>query len=259
MSRLVVRPPVGHASHDGVFYGMHSMPDKCHRRPRGLVWLLLVGLSGLGSAGCQSLPWTWENPLRRTPAPLTSETSLAARIARVQEETKGLQYLSEAEQMQVSTRLAQTLSKEPHPAVRREIAKSLGAFRTPAALEGLRGGLQDADREVRIAACESLAQWDSPQAWQMLEAALHSDTDVDVRLAATRCLGRSQDASARESLARALDDADPAVQYLAMQSLQQSTGRKVGNDVKEWKRIAREFTPRGESSPAMTEGAAAWR
>ncbi len=164
--------------------------------PSGLVRLLLVGLGGLACIGCQTPQWSWENPFqRRTSTALTSDTSLAARIAGVQEESKGIRYLSEAEQMQVSTRLAQTFSKEPHPAVRREIAKSLGSFHTPAALEGLQLGLRDADREVRIAACESLALWDTPESWRLLEEALHSDTDVDVRLAATRCLGRSQDAS----------------------------------------------------------------
>ena len=167
----------------------------------GLVWGFSAVLLGLGLIGCATPQFAWRNPFQRRAAlEPSSATTLAARVAQVQSDSEGADYLSEAEQMTVSTRLAGNLAEEPHPIVRREIAKALGEFRTPSSLEGLRLAVRDGDRDVRIAACESLAAWGTPETFRLLAEVLHSDTDVDVRLAATRLLGDSQDPSTVEAL-----------------------------------------------------------
>jgi HEAT repeat protein len=122
----------------------------------------------------------------------------------------------------------------------------------------LRIAVRDGDRDVRIAACEALAASATPQSFALLAEVLRSDTDVDVRLAATRLLGESPEASAVEALGQALDDDDPAVQYLAVPSLRQVTGREEGDDLAEWKRIAQELKSPGQSGEGR-EADSIWR
>ena len=117
----------------------------------------------------------------------------------------------------------------------------------------------DADREVRIAACESLAGMHTAESEQILAAVLHSDTDVDVRLAATRCLGGCQHGNGFGALRNALEDPDPAVQYVAIQSLKESSGQDAGNDLAEWKRIAQQLSPSGATPGAAEGDESAWR
>jgi hypothetical protein len=223
-------------------------------------WRFAILSLALGTVGCTTPQFAWNNPFQRSAgSEATSATTIAARIAKVQSAGEDIEYISEAEQMRLSTQLVQDFAKESHPIVRQEIAKALGRFRTPSALEGLRLAVRDGDRDVRIAACESLAGWGTPETFNLLAEVLHSDTDVDVRLTATRLLGDSQEASTIGALGRALDDPDPAVQYLAVQSLQRNTGQKAGNDLKEWKRIARQLSSSSGPSEGAAEGASVRR
>jgi HEAT repeat protein len=182
-----------------------------------------------------------------------------ARIREAKVAAEQAEDLSQAEQLQVSTRLAKNLAKESHPAVRQAIVEALGSYRTPAAKEGLRFALRDADRDVRIAACGALAQWATPESYGILAETVRTDTDVDVRLAATRLLGGSEDPVAVGALQSALEDSDPAVQYVAMQSLKQSTGQDPGNDLVEWKRIAREVLPSRNAPGQSPAENSSWR
>jgi HEAT repeat protein len=59
-----------------------------------------------------------------------------------------------------------------------------------------------------------------------------------VRLRALKMLGELKDKQAIPVLARALEDADPAVQYRAVASLKQVSGRDLGNDVNAWREWA---------------------
>ena len=70
-------------------------------------------------------------------------------------------------------------------------------------------------------------------------------TCVDVRLAAGRALGQLGGDDAVAALRPALDDPDPALQYRAMQSLREITGKDFGDNVVSW----REYV-RGEGAPA---------
>jgi HEAT repeat protein len=82
-----------------------------------------------------------------------------------------------------------------------------------------------------------------------LSEILASDTDDDVRLAATRALGAFNDPAAIRGLAVALDDTNTAIQYRAMESLKRSTGRNLGNDIVAW----RTFVESVESNGSPTE------
>ena len=70
-----------------------------------------------------------------------------------------------------------------------------------------------------------------------------SDTDVDVRLAATRALGNYQGLRAVEALSFALDDPNPALQIRATESLARATGESIGRDVQAWQRYVKQVVP----------------
>ncbi len=71
----------------------------------------------------------------------------------------------------------------------------------------------------------------------LLSEVVAQEQEVDVRLAAVRGLGKYHDPRAVQALGSALDDRDPAVQYVAMQSLEKATGRDMGEDVRRWKEV----------------------
>lgn len=64
------------------------------------------------------------------------------------------------------------------------------------------------------------------------------DAELDVRLSAIRTLGSLRDKAAIPTLAKALEDPDPAVQYRAVASLKQVSGRDLGDDVNAWREWA---------------------
>ncbi len=228
----------------------------------GQCWSVLTGLIiGLMTTGCTSTGsgWAWKNPFPTGSTAVTSTNTLTARIREAQVAADEAADLSGAEKSQVSGRLVQAYREESHPAARKAIVEALGSYRTPTAMEGLRAALQDADRDVRIAACESLARWAAPESYQLLAQTARSETDVDVRLAATRLLGGIEDPTAVGALRSALEDSDPAVQYVAMQALKQTTGQDLGNDLGEWKRIAREFAPSDGPNGGSPADRALWR
>jgi HEAT repeat protein len=69
----------------------------------------------------------------------------------------------------------------------------------------------------------------------LLAARFDSDASIDVRLKALKELGKLRDESAVPVLARALENADPAVQYRAVASLKEVSGRDLGDDVNLWR------------------------
>ncbi len=97
--------------------------------------------------------------------------------------------------------------------------------------------LRDPDAEVRQHACRAAGQIRTREAMDLLVESLANEQDTDVRLAATRALGEFKDPQVVTALGRLLDDGDPAIQYLAMQSLENATGEDGGMDVRQWKRM----------------------
>jgi HEAT repeat protein len=114
-----------------------------------------------------------------------------------------------------------------------------GAVRLPAplAVPIFEAALQDAEPRLRARACELLGRIADLGPMDVLIRTLGADEDTDVRLAAARSLGHYRDPQAIAALGALLDDRDPAVQYLAMQSLHQVTGGDGGHDVRRWKRL----------------------
>jgi len=140
-----------------------------------------------------------------------------------------------AEAEAVSRQLAAEIRSTEDSLVRAEILKTLARMPTVAAADVLVSGLEDPDSDVRVTACEAWGERGGPEAIRRLSEKVSSDTDIDVRLAAARALGETADPAAVAALGQALEDPNPAMQYRAVDSLRQVTGRDLGSNVNAWR------------------------
>jgi HEAT repeat protein len=142
-------------------------------------------------------------------------------------------------QQQITAELAQRLISETDPLLRERIVVALGPLPAPAATEALRQAVQDRNTSVRLRAVQAWEDRPAAEAVPVLAEVLASDTNTDVRLAATRALGQFRDPAAVRPLSVALEDSDPALQFRAVQSLKKITNRDLGADLAAWRRFAR--------------------
>ena len=168
------------------------------------------------------------------------------RLDSLKEVQKTVEKMSPEEQERIAQSLARSYANKQPQAVQIGITKTFGYINTPTAIKGLEMALQDANPEIRIEAVRSLGRLRSPAALQALVATQNSDTNLDVRLAVTEELGGFKSNQAVLALSQSLKDSDPAMQFLAMQSLSQVTGEDLGNDVRQWQ----QYVSRLPTSPS---------
>jgi HEAT repeat protein len=132
-------------------------------------------------------------------------------------------------------RLTTLMPAEHDPRVRKAILDVAAGFDTPTAVAVCKGALEDPDERVRSKACEVWGRRGGPEAVALLTARYDTDASIDVRLEALKELGKLGDEAAIPTLARALENADPAVQYRAVTSLKKVSGRDLGDDVNLWR------------------------
>lgn len=141
---------------------------------------------------------------------------------------------SEAKQEEIAQQLANGLKVEKDALLRMEVLQAMGAMQCPTALSMLRLGMKDPDADVRVACCQAWRQQGGQEAIDLLAAAATTDSELDVRMAAARCLGELGDKRGVPALGQMLEDRDPAMQHRAVASLQRITGQDLGNDVNAW-------------------------
>lgn len=213
----------------------------------------IVGACLLGSLGCASTSvprpaWLGWRPLQDANSLTRQEMassgleamphSLAGRMRNLEQIAAQADSVSATEASRIASALAMELQAGPEPALQLALVRTLRRLRHPAALPGLTWALEQGDEDTRREACRAIAQLEDPEAIPILARAARSAADVDVRIAATEGLRRFRDPFAVQALGQALDDRDPAVQYTAMQSLEQLTGRDLGLDARQWKQLA---------------------
>jgi HEAT repeat protein len=142
------------------------------------------------------------------------------------------------EQRQITDQLARQMQVEPDPLVRLAVVRAIAEYRTPLAQQVLEAGLADDDKAVRVACCQALGRRAEAISVSKLESTLRSDNDIDVRLAAAEALGNIKSPQAIQALVVALDDRDPALQYVGVQSMKSITGEDYGPDVQAWRQMA---------------------
>ena len=207
------------------------------------VFIVCLALSGCRGVTISD-PMTWRPPERKDPAiyavygPTASE-----KIDQLRRLAEDADSLSPQRQREYSASLVKRFSSESDAALRVEVARTLGAFSTDAAAEGLRLAMNDVDRDVRIAATHGWANRGDDIALRSLAEMLHSESDIDVRLAAARSLEKFRDPRAVTALSIALDDRNPALRRRLFASLREASGRDFGNNVVAWQDYAHGRTP----------------
>jgi HEAT repeat protein len=197
---------------------------------------MLLALCGCGETPFAQYglvdPWSrrsWREDERYGPTYHTKREALRKQRSQVRS-------LPPEEQERKAVELAERLRDEPHPVLRAELVRTLGEIRSDIAAEALRAATQDADADVRVVALETWGRRGGEEARQVLCEVLGSDTDLDVRIAATRELGRFRsDPQAMQAIKLALDENNPALQYRAVESLKNMTGKDYGADLVAWK------------------------
>jgi HEAT repeat protein len=211
---------------------------------RILLWL--CGLAAVTAAGCADLDilpsWVpFQGPVSDQ---LPGVVTPAERITELRKLSEASVSATAEEKQRISQQLVESIRIEKDPLIRVEIIRALGRYPGPAADAILKAALSDADTHVRVAACEAWGKRGDDQAVKLLSEALRSDVDADVRLAAAKALGETKTPEAVAALGEALNDADPAMQYRAVLSLEQVTGKDLGTDVNRWRQYLK-----GEHEP----------
>jgi len=183
----------------------------------------------------------------------TSFHTPAMRIDTVRQFASRADGTNSTEQRRYTDQLARQIQIEPDPLVREAIIHATAEFRTPLALQMLEAGLRDESPLVRIACCQSLGARAETTCVSNLADVLRDDEDQDVRLAATEALGNVRDPTAVAALAIALDDRDPALQFVGVQSMKSITGKDYGGDVAAWRQVAAGKSPPEPPAPSIAE------
>lgn len=158
-----------------------------------------------------------------------------------------------SEQREYVNQLARQIQIEPDPLVREAIIRATSEFHTALSYQIIEAGLKDESSLVRIASCDSLGARAEARSVTGLASILRDDEEKDVRLAAVEALGKIKDPTAVAALAIALDDRDPAMQFVGVQSLKSITGKDYGGDVAVWRQVAAGQTPAEPPAPSIAE------
>ena len=217
------------------------------------ILMLFCGLAVATAAGCADLDMlpSWV-PFQGPPSDkVPGIVPPAERIAELRKLSEKAASASPEEKQRISQQLVASIQKEKDPLIRVEIIRALGRYPGPEAEAILKAALADADAYVRVAACDAWGKIGDAQAVNLLSDTLRSDVDPDVRLAAAKALGQTKNTEAVAALGEALSDADPAMQYRAVLSLEKVTGKDLGANVDRWQRHVKGELP--EPTPSLTE------
>lgn len=204
------------------------------RRPQCLPCLVVLLCAG---AGCASwTPWKQREKAVRDQEKYgyTADT----RIKKLAERSKVVKGGSAESRIEFTQELVRMMLEEHDPRVRCKILETAAEYDTAAASAICAGAMQDPSDMVRLEACDVWSKRGGAEALQLLVARYQTDVELDVRLRALKRMGDLEDKAAIPVLARALEDADPAVQYRAVAALKQVSGRDLGNDVNAWREWA---------------------
>lgn len=206
-----------------------------------------VLLLAASAPGCASwAPWTWKDPAKVAAERERYGATADQRVKELAAAATAAKKAGAAEQEAFAKQLAEKMVVEHDPRVRCSILEAAAGFDTPSSAALCRGGLQDPDERVRMAACSAWVTKGGAEAVQLLANRYRTDSELDVRLRALRALGELGDKEAVPVLAKALEDSDPAVQYRAVAALKKVSGRDLGNDVNRWREWAAD--PEGSSA-----------
>lgn len=179
--------------------------------------------------------------------------TLFARKRRMSESVAAVENAPVEDQQKVADELAEILHRDPVLLLRVHSVQLLGKLNCPSAVQALVDASHDHNSDIRIASIKSWANLPPETAIPNLQEMIGSDTNVDVRLAATRALGGFSGQRAIAAISLALDDRNPALQLRAAESLQAVTGEQFGRDVVAWKKYVQNVAMSQEQNLPSTE------
>ncbi len=214
-------------------------------------WFVLLGLALL--AGCQSMsmPSVWPFSSERDRTTYHTPQMRVDAVGQIAAKSTGV---DSPDQRALTDELARQIQIEPDPLVRTAVVGAIAEFRTPIAPQVLQAGLNDDSPTVRIACCRALGERGESDSISSLSQALKQDKNLDVRLAAAEALGKIDSPASITALVTALDDRDPALQYVGVQSMKALTGKDYGGDVDAWRQLATGHAPPPrQQAPSIAE------
>ena len=235
LSCLGFLPPNRQLARMDVTFGKRLLPLLC-------CWIVV--------AGCGRGTWWWSS----SPDVVVGVVSPTKRIQELRELAENAASKTPVEKQQIAERLAGEMH-DRDALIRAQIVRTLGAFPCPTSDTILRAAVADPDIDVRMAACESWGKRGIPEAASILVGILNADIEHDVRVAAARALAHTHERIAVTALGSALEDHDPAMQYIAVLSLREITGQDLGNNVDTW----RESIASGKLQPVQPNTSVAER
>lgn len=158
------------------------------------------------------------------------------------------------EQEKAAQALAEIYKRDRVLLSRLHAVRLLGKLSCPTAMETLAMAANDHNRDVRLESIRAWQQQPADKAIPQLQRLIGSDTDIDVRLAATRALSDFSGPQAVRAISLALQDSDPALQLRAVEALQQVTGESIGPDVDAWRTYVAQLYPPASSSGSSIAG-----
>ncbi|MEZ6092686.1 MAG: HEAT repeat domain-containing protein [Pirellulaceae bacterium] len=148
---------------------------------------------------------------------------------------------SATEQNEAASKLADIALRNPVLLVRLQAVRKLGELNCPNSQAALRQAYSDPDASVRLAVVEAWRKMSDDVAVPELQKILGSDTNIDVRLAATKALGDFPGSQSVSALRLALTDPDPAIRRRGTQSMARVTGESFGADIRKWQNYANQI------------------
>lgn len=154
--------------------------------------------------------------------------------------------------------LISQLETERSSALRGELIRTLAVFPLPPAQQAIERAASDEAVTVRRVACRALGERKQTSGVPILATAVREDASLDVRLTAAKALGQIPDPTAAQALRPALDDNDPALQNVAMESLAALTGKPYRQSVTAWREYLDGGSPPPVPAPAIAQQLREW-
>jgi HEAT repeats len=162
-------------------------------------------------------------------------------------------------QDQLATEMSERFAKEGNPLLRAAMVKVMGNLKSPQLDTTLQAAVKDPDNDVRITAIKALGARGDENSLETLASVMSTETQLDVRMATATELRRFKNSQeATRALALALDDNDAALQYRAIQSLQEVTGRNYGVNAAAWREYLAGGNPAPAPAPSIAERFQTW-
>lgn len=199
----------------------------------------LVLVSGCAESARQTKDFV-TRPFRKTPEQIHGILTPKDRVKEFRSLADNAAKQSPEEQAQTVSRLASEFRGENDGWVRREILRTLAEYPQPEAGATLVDALGDASVQTRVVACEGLGKRGDEIAVRELLRVLGSETNDDVRMAATGALGTAGSDTALGPLSEAMVTADPAMRAQAQRALVAISGRDYGDNVQAWRDLAQQ-------------------